>query len=385
MVVQADGGSRGNPGPAGFGSVVFDESGGVLAERFGFLGITTNNVAEYSGVIAGLGAAAALGATSVTVRLDSKLIVEQMNGRWQVRDAKIRPLARQVNELRRGFASVTFGWVPRERNKHADRLANLAMDRGTSGQVAVVPPGDPGLDPAAGQSIPASRTDITGSVGPALARQEPAAPRPGADPALTRIVLVRHGETVHSVAGRFAGQQDVALTDRGRDQAVAVAQRLGEFRRVPIWTSPLSRCRDTAAPIAARTGGAVTVVDALTDGRLGDWAGLTPEQIAARWPADFAAWRSDVEAAPAGGESYADVRRRAAPVLAEVVRRHPGGTIVLVTHAVVVKMMVIHALDVPSKAVYRLRVDPASLSMITVGPGGETLVATVNEVGHLPT
>ena len=83
VVVQADGGSRGNPGPAGFGAVVFDESGGgVLAERFGFLGTTTNNVAEYSGVIAGLGAALALGARTVTVRLDSKLIVEQMNGRW---------------------------------------------------------------------------------------------------------------------------------------------------------------------------------------------------------------------------------------------------------------------------------------------------------------
>ncbi len=129
----------------------------------------------------------------------------------------------------------------------------------------------------------------------------------------------------------------------------------------------------------------MTVVDALTDGILGDWAGLTPEEIGRRWPPEFAAWRSDVDAAPPGGESYAAVRRRAARVFTDAVRRHPGETLVLVTHAVVVKMMVVHALDVPSRAVYRLRVDPASLSMITVGERGEALVATVNEVGHLPT
>ena len=85
-------------------------------------------MAEYRGLIAGLAAAAELGATDVAGRMDSKLVVEQMSGRWQIRHPDMRPLARRANELRRAFVTVTFDWIPRERNKHADRLANEAMD-----------------------------------------------------------------------------------------------------------------------------------------------------------------------------------------------------------------------------------------------------------------
>jgi orotate phosphoribosyltransferase len=129
VIVEADGGSRGNPGPAGYGAVVFAEDGRtVLAERKEALGIVSNNVAEYRGLIAGLEAASELGATDVAVRMDSKLVVEQMSGRWQIKHADMRTLARRASELRRAFTAVTFEWIPRERNKHADRLANEAMD-----------------------------------------------------------------------------------------------------------------------------------------------------------------------------------------------------------------------------------------------------------------
>jgi probable phosphoglycerate mutase len=386
VVMQADGGSRGNPGPAGFGAVVFDESGAaVLAERFGFLGRSTNNVAEYSGVIAGLVAAAELGARTVVARLDSKLIVEQMSGRWQVKDPKILPLARRVIQLRQTFESVAFEWVPRERNKHADRLANLAMDRGSAGGVAAIEPGDPGLDPAVAAPQPAPE-----AVGQTPGAREigPAGPVSGAGPATdapTRIVIVRHGETTLGAAGRFAGQNDVPLTAHGRQQAVAVADRLAGLHPAAVWTSPLARCRETATSIGRRARTTVTVVDQLTDGQLGPWAGLTAQEIAERWPAEFAAWRTDVDVAPPGGESYAGVRRRAAAVLRGVVDRHRRQTVVLVTHSVTAKMMLIEALDVASPAVYRLRVDPASLSMIAVDAAGQTMVWTVNEIGHLPT
>ncbi len=134
VIVEADGGSRGNPGPAGYGAVVTDaESGSVLAERAESIGRATNNVAEYSGLIAGLEAAAAVGATEVAVQMDSKLVVEQMTGRWQVKHPDMRPLARRAQELRGPFDSVTFRWIPREQNKHADRLANEAMDAAASG------------------------------------------------------------------------------------------------------------------------------------------------------------------------------------------------------------------------------------------------------------
>jgi ribonuclease HI len=129
VIVEADGGSRGNPGPAGFGAVVLDKAtGDVLAERRAGLGIATNNVAEYSGLIAGLAAARDLGADSVAVRMDSKLVIEQMSGRWKINNVPLRALAAQARDLVADFHRVTFEWIPRARNAHADRLANEAMD-----------------------------------------------------------------------------------------------------------------------------------------------------------------------------------------------------------------------------------------------------------------
>lgn len=129
LVMEADGGSRGNPGPAGYGAVVLDAATGkVLAERQGGLGVATNNVAEYQGLIAGLRAAIELGATDVEVRMDSKLVVEQMSGRWQVKHPAMKPLALEAGRLVREIGSVRFGWIPRARNSRADALANRAMD-----------------------------------------------------------------------------------------------------------------------------------------------------------------------------------------------------------------------------------------------------------------
>jgi probable phosphoglycerate mutase len=130
LVVQADGGSRGNPGPAGYGAVVLDATTGeVLAEASESIGRATNNVAEYSGLIAGLQAAAAIArGADVEVRMDSKLVVEQMSGRWQIKHPDMRPLAAKARETARALGRVSYTWVPRSRNAHADRLANQAMD-----------------------------------------------------------------------------------------------------------------------------------------------------------------------------------------------------------------------------------------------------------------
>lgn len=134
LVVEADGGSRGNPGPAGYGAVVLDDvTGEVLAQRRAGLGHTTNNVAEYQGLIAGLRAAAELGADVVEVRMDSKLVVEQMTGRWKIKHPPLQVLALEARDLVREFQDVRFEWIPRERNKRADRLANEAMDAQAAG------------------------------------------------------------------------------------------------------------------------------------------------------------------------------------------------------------------------------------------------------------
>lgn len=135
FVVEADGGSRGNPGPAGYGAVVLDAAtGGTLAEAAEYLGVVTNNVAEYRGLLAGLRAAKELDPdAAVHVRMDSKLVVEQMSGRWKIKHPDMKPLAA---EAARVFppGRVTYEWIPRASNKHADRLANEAMDAGARGE-----------------------------------------------------------------------------------------------------------------------------------------------------------------------------------------------------------------------------------------------------------
>lgn len=133
LVVEADGGSRGNPGIAGGGAVVIDgESGEVVAELGVYVGVATNNVAEYRGMLEGLRRAFEIDpGASVHVRMDSKLVIEQMSGRWKIRNPDMRELAREARELI-GPRHATFEWVPRLENSRADALANHAMDRRSS-------------------------------------------------------------------------------------------------------------------------------------------------------------------------------------------------------------------------------------------------------------
>ncbi|MDH2424324.1 bifunctional RNase H/acid phosphatase [Sphaerisporangium sp. TRM90804] len=165
LVVEADGGSRGNPGPAGYGAVVKDPGGQILAEAADSIGVATNNVAEYQGLIAGLRSVLAVAGdgASVEVRMDSKLVIEQMAGRWKIKNEGLRPLATEAGGLARRLR-VTWKWIPRERNRDADRLANEAMDaaaKGTRWQGGTVPetftppPPDP-TAPASGATTPAS-------------------------------------------------------------------------------------------------------------------------------------------------------------------------------------------------------------------------------------
>ena len=130
LIVEADGGSRGNPGPAAYGTVVIDAaSGEVLVELADFLGTETNNVAEYEGVAAGLAAAHEIDPTAlVEARLDSRLVVEQMSGGWAIKNARLRQLALRAKAIW-PVDQVRYTWVPRAQNKRADALANRALDR----------------------------------------------------------------------------------------------------------------------------------------------------------------------------------------------------------------------------------------------------------------
>ena len=129
VVAYSDGASRGNPGPASFGAVVYDEAGAELRLISQALGFATNNQAEYEGAIAALEAALDLGASAVELRMDSELIVRQLEGRYRVRNAKLRPLYERLLELGGRFRRFAVRHVPREENRVADRLANEALDR----------------------------------------------------------------------------------------------------------------------------------------------------------------------------------------------------------------------------------------------------------------
>ncbi len=136
MIVATDGAARGNPGPAGIGAVVTGEDGEVLAEIAEGIGVATNNVAEYTAVIRGLERARELGASQVLVRSDSRLIVEQLSGRFKVKNPTLQRLHTQARSLAAGFDRIRFEHVPRERNTDADRLANAGVDAWLAGEGA---------------------------------------------------------------------------------------------------------------------------------------------------------------------------------------------------------------------------------------------------------
>ncbi len=129
VIAYTDGGSRGNPGPAGYGvQIVDDATGTVVAELREALGLATNNVAEYRGLLAALRWAMSNGVDQLLIRADSELLVKQMKGEYRVKNEGLQPLYREAQELSRRIGAVTFEHVRREANKPADRLANLAMD-----------------------------------------------------------------------------------------------------------------------------------------------------------------------------------------------------------------------------------------------------------------
>ena len=131
LLIYSDGGARGNPGPAAVGYVIKDMSGAILAQAGLQIGVGTNNEAEYRGIEAALQAAASFEdakGKKIQAFLDSKLVVEQLSGRWKIKEARLAALARQVKNLEQNFAKVAYTHIPRERNREADALLNKALD-----------------------------------------------------------------------------------------------------------------------------------------------------------------------------------------------------------------------------------------------------------------
>jgi probable phosphoglycerate mutase len=159
MTAYTDGGARGNPGPAGYGVHILDADGNTVAELVGPLGHATNNVAEYSGLIAALQWALAHGESRLRVRMDSELVIKQMRGEYKVKHAGLQPLHAEARQLVGRLGHVTFEHVRREQNKVADGLSNRAMDI-AEGKSAPAPEEAPKAAPAAGQALAARTISI---------------------------------------------------------------------------------------------------------------------------------------------------------------------------------------------------------------------------------
>ncbi|MFF2858970.1 bifunctional RNase H/acid phosphatase [Streptomyces rubiginosohelvolus] len=409
VVVEADGGSRGNPGPAGYGAVVIDPATGEpLAEAAEYIGVATNNVAEYRGLIAGLTAAKALfpdagEALRVHVRMDSKLVVEQMSGRWKIKHPDMKPLAARAAAILPP-SSVTYEWIPRAQNKHADRLANEAMDAGRDGRQWEASASTAALDaPAAVVDTPAadalfSLPEETAESGGEPTDAHPAPQRAAGTPqagwgaapdlgAPATLVLLRHGETALTPEKRFSGSggTDPELSAVGRGQAERAAGHFAALGTVQeIVSSPLRRCRETAAAVAARLGLDVRIDESLRETDFGAWEGLTFGEVRERYGDDLTAWLASPDTAPTGGgESFAQVAERVAAARDRLVARYAGRTVLLVTHVTPIKTFVRLALGAPPEALFRMELSAASISTVAYYADGNASVRLLNDTSHL--
>jgi len=360
VLIEADGGSRGNPGPAAYGAVLKDaDTGKVIAEEGTTIGVASNNVAEYSGLIAGLRLAEAYAPEAeVEVRMDSKLVVEQMSGRWKIKHPDMKPLAREASRL--APFGTTYTWVPREQNRHADRLANEALD-GTRSGVTVVGE-DPDADSLIEEIENPAETPTRGWSAPTGEA--------------TTVILVRHGVTAHTVEKRFSGglaSSNPGLSDEGRDQARAVGTWLAPLADAvdAVVASPVRRTLETAEIVAEMLERTVEVEHGFAEMEFGSWDGKTFQEVAEQHAEDLDAWLGSLDVAPGGGESFRAVEKRVLDGLQRLLDEHGGKTVVVVSHVTPIKTLVAHAVDAPLSAVFRMELSPASVTVLSFFRGGK--------------
>ncbi|MER6080110.1 bifunctional RNase H/acid phosphatase [Streptomyces sp. NPDC001833] len=403
FIVEADGGSRGNPGPAGYGAVVVDAATGeTLTEAAEYLGVVTNNVAEYRGLLAGLRAAHDLDpAATVHVRMDSKLVIEQMSGRWKIKHPDMKPLATEASRV---FppGQVTYEWIPRAENKHADRLANEAMDAGKRGEqwsptASPAPLKGRGTEtfaaPPRGRDQPPRTGTVTTTdktTADTRAASHVATPGWSSAPDLgapATFVLLRHGETPLTPQKRFSGSggTDPELSPVGLEQAQRAAHALARRGTIEtILASPLTRTRQTAAAVAERLGLDVTIEEGIKETDFGAWEGLTFGEVRERYPDDLTAWLADPSVHPTGGgESFAETATRIAATRDKLIAAYAGRTVLLVTHVTPIKTFVQLALGAPLQSLFRMELSAASLSAVAYYADGNASVRLFNDTSHL--
>ena len=379
LIVEADGGSRGNPGPAGSGAVVIDaDTGEVILEIAKYIGVATNNVAEYLALKAGLEGAIGINPESkILVRMDSKLVIEQMSGTWKIKHPDMIQLAREVQALASGRA-IKFMWIPREENSRADALANKAMDEVADSEVS--------------SQAEAPRSPIAefNQLAPSSVR----APAGVTEP-LTTVVLVRHGRTHLTETKRISGRggENPKLSDLGRADAKAAATAAAQIGRSGAWAhlnpisaivaSPIQRTVDTANIIANELGLSVSLNENIAEISFGDWDGFTNEEVKEKWPNEFKAWQGAWEIAPPNGESLEEFDARLIQGLYQIVSENSGKTVAVVSHVMPIRGMVRRAIEGGISAYWAPQISPCSISILRFWGNQAAEVITLNSTTHL--
>jgi probable phosphoglycerate mutase len=370
LIIEADGGSRGNPGLSGAGAVVIDAATGkILREISEAVGIATNNVAEYSAVIFALEAAFEIDpAAEIVVRMDSKLVVEQMSGRWKIKHPDMLSLGARVQQLISG-KNVEFVWIPREQNVLADALANKAMD------------GEPAPTAAAGEF---------NHVAPSSIR----APQSSVAEATT-LIMVRHGRTALTETRKISGGdgENPDLSELGNKDAAEVAIELarvgssGAFsflaKPVVVIHSPVKRAAQTASKIAQKLDAELVELADLREIGFGDWDGLTNEELFVGHETQYQAWRGSYDVAPPNGESLKDFDVRVNRSLDFILDKFAGKTVVVVAHVMPIRGLLRIANDASVAGYWRVDLGPASISIARFWGREGAEIVCVNSTTHL--
>jgi probable phosphoglycerate mutase len=332
-------------------------------------------------------------------------VVEQLSGRWQIKHPDMKPLAERA---RRAFPAngVTFTWVPRSQNKHADKLANQALDAAARGEVwqSKTPlagsrggaGGGKGGD-SAGDGGPTAGSGASGSGASGSGASGSGASGSGAYSAMqtdlfeavaslpvagwsadvgtpTRLLLLRHGVTALTGEKRFSGLGDPELIADGLEQAHAADV---------IVASPLRRTRQTAFAVADAAGLEPRLEEGFRELDFGDFEGLTFAEVRERYPEELTAFLSSTKMPAPGGESVEQVAARVAVARDRMLARFPRKTVLIVTHVTPIKVLLCQALGAPLEAVHRMELTAASLSVIDYYADGVANVRCVNDTGHL--
>lgn len=368
LIIRADGASRGNPGEASYGVVIYDETGNLIAEIGEAIGVATNNHAEYRGVIAGLEFAAERFPDAVLqIELDSNLVVQQLSGNWKIKHPDLIPLVRHASGLMAG-RSVSLKWIPREQNGASDAAANRALDSGSFTNLSAP------TEPPDAQEYP--------SVQPRSIR----APR--VTSRHTDFFLVRHGSTVQTEGGRISGGgEDPQLSERGRAEAASVPegiQRLAKRFSIELPStvihSPLRRTTETAEFLSA--GRRQSADSRLREIEFGEWEGLPNSELDLM--PETLSWRGSLTARPPGGESLLDLKARVSEAFFDLVEAHSGEALAVVSHMMPTRTMLALALGGLDHHFWSLQVQPASISVLRVFGRDGFEIYTVNSVEHLP-